>query len=57
MTYNSTAEQIEQLWDGYMQGQTVSQLARRLDERQEISRGLAAGRSLGQVATQPADGT
>ena len=81
MTYNLTAEQIEQLWDGYMQGQTVSQLARRFDkrqasmyqriqasggirptipkratrhltleEREEISRGLAAGCSLRQIA-------
>ena len=81
MTYNLTAEQIEQLWDGYMQGQTVSQLARRFDKRQasmyqriqasggirptipkravrhlsledreEISRGLAAGCSLRQIA-------
>jgi IS30 family transposase len=81
MTYNLTVEQIEQLWDGYMEGQTVSQLARRFDKRQasmyqriqasggirptipkraarhltledreEISRGLAAGRSLRQIA-------
>ena len=81
MTYNLTVEQIEQLWDGYMQGQTVSQLARRFDkrqasmyqriqasggirptipkraarhltleEREEISRGLAAGQSLRQIA-------
>lgn len=28
MTYNLTVEQVEQLRDGYMQGQTVSQLAR-----------------------------
>jgi IS30 family transposase len=81
MTYNLTVEQIEQVWDGYMQGQTVSQLARRFDkrqasmyqriqasggirptipkraarhlmleEREEISRGLAAGCSLRQIA-------
>lgn len=81
MTYNLTVEQVEQLWDGYMQGQTVSQLARRFDkrqasmyqriqasggirptiprraarhltleEREEISRGLATGHSLRRIA-------
>jgi hypothetical protein len=32
--YNLTPEQVEELWDGYEAGQTVSQLARRFDKRQ-----------------------
>jgi IS30 family transposase len=81
--YNLTPEQVEELWDGYEAGQTVSQLARRFDKRQgsmysriqasggirptiprragrhltledreEISRGLAADHSLRQIAAR-----
>jgi IS30 family transposase len=81
--YNLTPEQVEELWDGYGAGQTVSQLARRFDKRQasmyqriqasggirptipkragrhltledreETSRGLAAGHSLRAIAAR-----
>jgi IS30 family transposase len=79
--YNLTEQQIAELWDGYVAGQSVAQLARRLgkrqpsmyqriqasggirptiptraarhltlEDREEISRGLAAGDSLRQIA-------
>ena len=83
MPYNLTDAQIEELWDRYGRGETVSVLARRfgkntasvsrrvrdaggirpvipvraarhlsLEEREEISRGLAAGESMRQIAAR-----